>query len=93
MVHEPILVIEILSPSNEVETWAGVWAYTTIPSVTEILIVSSTKAEAELLRRNPDGSWPEDPAPIDKAAILTLESVAFQTPLPAFYRTTALAAG
>jgi Uma2 family endonuclease len=29
---EPILVIEILSPSNEAETRENVWAYTTIPA-------------------------------------------------------------
>src|SRR5471030_2847239 len=61
MVAEPILLIEILSPSHEVETWANIWAYTTMPSVMEILIVSSTRVEAELLRRNVDGSWPETP--------------------------------
>src|SRR5580704_10759224 len=31
MVAEPILLIEILSPRNEVETWANIWTYTTIP--------------------------------------------------------------
>ena len=91
MVPEPILIVEILSPRNETETWANIWAYTTIPSVTEVLIVSSTKIEAELLRRNPDGTWPEEPAKIVKATIMRLESIGFEAPLPALYRTTALA--
>ena len=30
---DPVLLIEILSPSNQAETWANVWSYTTIPSV------------------------------------------------------------
>jgi Uma2 family endonuclease len=30
---DPVLLIEILSPSNQAETWTNVWAYTTIPSV------------------------------------------------------------
>src|ERR1700687_5433055 len=38
---DPILIIEILSPSNEAETRENVWAYTTIPSVREILLVRS----------------------------------------------------
>lgn len=42
----PVLPIEILSPSNETETWRNVWAYTTIPSVREILVVRSTRIEA-----------------------------------------------
>ncbi len=45
-------------PSNAEETWENVWAYTTIPSVAEILVISSTAVEAELLRRDADGNWP-----------------------------------
>jgi Uma2 family endonuclease len=56
IVPEPVLVIEILSPSNEAQTRANIWTYTTIPSVTEILAVHSTRVDAELLRRNVDGS-------------------------------------
>jgi Uma2 family endonuclease len=36
---DPVLVIEILWPSNQAETWANVWAYATIPSVREILVI------------------------------------------------------
>src|SRR5277367_3407261 len=61
MVPDPVLLIEILSPSNEAETRANIWAYTTIPSVQDILAVHSTRIEAELLRRNADGTWPEEP--------------------------------
>ncbi|MGH7212374.1 MAG: Uma2 family endonuclease, partial [Acetobacteraceae bacterium] len=90
MVSDPMLLIEIMSPNNEAETWANVWAYTTIPSVREILIVHSTRIEAELLRRRDDGNWPETPATIRPPAALELASVGFTTPLAAFYRTTAL---
>ncbi len=93
MVNEPILLIEILSPSNEIETWANIWAYTTMPSVTEILIVYSTSIEAELLRRNADGSWPEQPDRIGSATILRLDSLGYEIDLPTLYRTTALAGG
>jgi Uma2 family endonuclease len=91
MVPEPILLIEILSPTNEVETWANIWAYTTIPTVMEILIVSSTKIEAELLRRRRDGSWPETPDQVGADADLKFESVDFTVVLRDIYRTTALA--
>src|SRR5438105_14920247 len=33
---DPVLVIEILSPNTQAETWANVWTYTTIPSLQEI---------------------------------------------------------
>jgi len=41
VVQEPVLLIEILSPSDEPETRANVWTYTTIQSVQEILLVRS----------------------------------------------------
>src|SRR5260370_20046990 len=47
----PMLLIEILSPSNEAETRENVWAYTTIQSVQEILLIQSTRVAAELIRR------------------------------------------
>ena len=86
----PILVIEILSPSNQAETWANVWAYTTIPSVQEILVVRTATIGGELLRRNPDGSWPQQPLTVAEGD-LTLESTGLTIPIAAAYRTTRLA--
>jgi Uma2 family endonuclease len=91
MVSEPILLVEILSPDNEIKTWANIWAYTTIPSVVEILIVSGTKMGAELLRRGADGSWPEAPHRIETESTIRLESIDFSMALSEVYRTTALA--
>ena len=89
-VADPVLIVEILSPSNRAETWLNVWAYTTIPSLREILILSSTAIRADLLRRGPDGSWPEAPLAIE-GGDLTLDSVGLTVPLAALYRTTRLA--
>jgi Uma2 family endonuclease len=91
MVPDPVVLIEILSPSNEAQTRANIWAHTTIPSVREILAVHSTRIEAELLRRNPDGSWPEDPEILTAVDTLALPSIGFATTLAMCYRTTALA--
>jgi len=87
LLSEPVLLIEILSPSNHRETWANVWAYASISSVREILVVSSVSIGAEILRRRPDGSWPEQPE-IISAGDLRLESIDFAASLIAFYRTT-----
>jgi Uma2 family endonuclease len=87
---DPVLLAEILSPSNRSETWTNVWAYTTKPSVQEILLVHSTRVGAELLRRRPDGSWPEQSMTIDDGEI-ELASIGFRVPLAALYRTTRLA--
>jgi len=93
MVTEPVLLVEILSPSNEAETRANIWAYTTIPSVRELLVVHSTRIEAELLTRNEDGTWPAQPEIVGADGALSLTSVSYMVPLTALYRTTALARG
>jgi Uma2 family endonuclease len=90
-VREPVLLVEILSPSNERETRANIWAYATVPSVREILSVRSTRIEAELLRRRGDGTWPEQADLIPADGTLDLASVGFTVPLIALYRTTTLA--
>ena len=86
---DPILVIEILSPSNQSETWANVWAYTSIPSVREILVLRTVTVGAEMLRRGPDGSWPREPERIGDGA-LVLESIALRSPFSDLYRSTRL---
>jgi Uma2 family endonuclease len=91
IVPDPLILIEILSPSNEAETRANVWTYLTIPTVMEVLVVNSTRIEAELLRRNPDGTWPEVPQRLGPGDILEVDSIGFSVPLAALYRTTTLA--
>ena len=84
-----MLVIEILSPSGEAETCTNVWTYTIIPSVREILVLRGIAIGADLLRKQPDGSWPEQPLRIE-AGDLALESIGFRVPLRELYRTTRL---
>jgi len=90
IMQDPLLLIEILSPSNEAATRSNIWSYTTIPSVREILAVRSTRVEAELLRRLPDGYWPAEPVVLTGTAGLTLTSIGFSVDLASFYRTTDL---
>lgn len=86
---DPVLVIEILSPGNQAETWANVWTYTTIPSVQEILVLRTVSIGAEILRRQPDGTWPERPLSLEGGE-LALESIGFRVALSDLYRTTRL---
>jgi Uma2 family endonuclease len=74
----------------QAETYANVWAYTTIPSVQEILVLKTAKIGAELLRRDKDGNWPPQPLVVENGD-LTLESIGLSIPLAAAYRTTRLA--
>jgi Uma2 family endonuclease len=91
-VKNPVLIVEILSPSNQAETWRNVWTFTTIPSLTEILLLSSTTVRAEILRRDAVGNWPAVPAVIEDGD-LHLESIDLSLPLASIYRTTRLAVG
>jgi hypothetical protein len=89
---DPVVLIEIPSPCNARETRANVWAYTSVPSVAEIIVVRSTSIAAELLRRQRDGSWPSEPEHIGTEGDLVLESIGFRIPLRAAYRTSGVAA-
>lgn len=91
VMHEPLLLIEILSPSNEEQTRANVWAYTTIPSVREIVVVDSGVVRVELLRRQADGTWPEQPLNLGQEDELELASIGITIAVRAVYRTAAVA--
>ncbi len=64
-------------------------AYTSIPSVQEILVLHSTRIAAELLRRRPDGGWPEEPDQPDDEH-LELASIGFRVALSELYTPTGL---
>jgi len=89
-VHQPIALIEVLSPSNERDTRANVWAFTTIPSVVDILLVSSVDIGAELLTRDADGNWPERMLPIGAGDSVSLRSINWTLALRELYSGTHL---
>lgn len=88
---DPILLVEVLSPGNKAKTWTNIWTYTTLPTVQELLVVSSAKIEAKLIRRQPDGNWPDTPLSIDDASTLELTSIDLKLPLTDLYAGTRLA--
>ena len=91
LLEQPVLLVEILSPSNRRETWSNVWSYATIPSVAEILVVSSLAVSADLLRRQPDGTWPEQARRLGPEDTLELASIGLSVPLTALYVTSGVA--
>ena len=82
---EPVVLIEILSPSNAAKTRANVRAYASIASVAEILVVHAARIGAELLRRRADGGWPEQPELLGPDSELRLDSIGFAAPLRSAY--------
>jgi len=77
-ITEPIVLIEILLPANSTQTSTNAWAYASIPSVREILVIRTASIDVQLLRRAPDSSWPDVPLAIE-AGELTLESIGFRS--------------
>ena len=84
-----MLAVEILSPSNEAKTWANTWAYTTIPSMQDILVVRSLEIGVELLSRQSDGSWPSEFQPV--AGRVRVASTEAEFDIADFYATTDMA--
>jgi len=84
---EPLLLVEILSPSNKADTWANVWSYVTIPTVVEILVLHTAEIRADLLRRDEGGTWPSNPTQLLLGDDIELVSIGLRAPLMAFYRT------
>lgn len=75
LIQDPVLIAEILSISHEREKRSNVWAFVSIPSVREILLVKSYEMGAELLRRQPDATWPIRPEILGADSTLRLESI------------------
>ena len=88
---DPLLIIEILSPSNEAETSENVWTYVSIPTVQEVLVLRSASIAADVLRRRTDGTWPDEPIQIGRDDTLRLESISLSCPLAQLYIGTYLA--
>ncbi|MEQ1718384.1 MAG: Uma2 family endonuclease [Hyphomicrobium sp.] len=87
---DPVLIIEIMSPSNRKDTWDSIYAMATISSLTEILVVESEREHAEVFRRNADGSWPKGGEAIEAGGSVRLESISAEFSLAEVYAGTIL---
>jgi Uma2 family endonuclease len=90
-VPDPVIIIELLSPSNRAETWDNVRNYATLPSVSEIVVIDSTRVYADVLVRDIKGLWPANPLPVDVGGLVGFASIGFEMPLNEAYRGTHLA--
>lgn len=87
---DPVLIIEVLSPSNQRETWESIWACATIPSLNEIVVVDSERQRAEVFRRDSHGSWPKTGISIGPGGMIELDSIGATFPLAELYSGTTL---
>ena len=89
----PVLIVEVLSPSNQRETWESIRALASVPSLKEILVVDSEKRWAEIFRREADGGWPQHgQSRLEGDGTIDLESIGVSFTLDDVYEGTHLAA-
>lgn len=90
---DPVLIIEVLPPSHQRETWESIRALASVPSLKEILVVDSEKRSAEIFRREADGGWPvHGQARLEGDGTIDLESIGVSFSLDDVYQGTHLAA-
>lgn len=91
VIDEPVLIVEVLSPGNEAETWESIRALAPIPSLAEILVLSSTAIEAQIFRRLAVGSWQAEAERYGAGETLRLASIDLDLPIAEVYVGTHLA--
>jgi Uma2 family endonuclease len=92
-VHElrnPIVIVEILSPTNASDTWRNLADYISLPSAREILYLESEAIRGYFLRRLGDGSWPGAYEEIGAGGMVELASIGWRGVLDAIYARTGI---
>lgn len=88
---DPVMIAEVLSPSNQRETWESIRAIASVPSLIEILVVDSEHVHVVVLRREADGGWPVSGQVEATNGSVHLSSIGLELPLDEIYRGTHLA--
>ena len=87
---DPVLIIEVLSPSNQRETYESISACATIPTLAEVAVIDSERVAAKVFRKSETDGWPLDGEVIGPGDVLRLDSIGFAVPLAELYADTHL---
>lgn len=88
----PLLIVEVLSPSNVDDTWESIRAVANLPTVKEVLVVSSMAVSVEVFEKDSQGGWPTKAIPIETlAGSVRLASIDLTLQLSEIYASTLLA--
>jgi Uma2 family endonuclease len=87
---DPVLIVEVMSPNNESDTWETIEVLLGLPTMREVLVVWSTRVEAEVFRRDTRGYWPSLGL-IERGGAVQLASIDLELPIEALYEGTHLA--
>jgi Uma2 family endonuclease len=93
LLDHPVVIAEILSPSNARETREAVRACMEIASLREILVIDSVQVQAEHIARTPYNEWPADPTVIGPSGDIKIGCLGFRVPLADLYVGTGLSVG
>ena len=83
----PVLIVEVMSPSNENDTWASIHALAGLQSLQEVLVVQSTRVEVQVYRRDAKGAWLNEPVATATSATgsVGLQSIGLDLPVAEIY--------
>lgn len=90
--ENPILIVEILSPSNEAATWETIGTLAALTSMREILVVQSTAVEVRVFTRDAAGGWPNEPVVSMAGGTVRLTALDLAIPVADIYEGTLLEA-
>ena len=82
---KPVLIVEVLSPSNADETWESIRACATIPSVAEILVVDSERVWATVFLKDAKGNWPDPGVIVEAGGTIRLTTFGLEMPMDEVY--------
>ena len=87
---DPILIVEVLAPSNEADSWESIRSLAGLTSLLEIFVVQSTRIEAHVYRRDGQGAWPSEPVVAISGGTIHLASIDLTLAVSEVYRDTQL---
>jgi Uma2 family endonuclease len=91
--ENPVLIVEVLSPSNEDDTWETIHTLAGLATLKEILVVRSDRLEAEVYTRDASGAWPRDPVTAGAGGRISLASIGLELPVAEVYAGTYIVGG
>lgn len=89
--ENPVLIVEIMSPSNEEDTWESIRALAPLLSIREIMVVQSERIGVEVYRRMPDGNWLAEAEEYGAGETIKLKTLGLSLPISEIYEETHLA--
>jgi Uma2 family endonuclease len=85
-IKSPLLIVELLSPSNAPETWESIQACATVATVVEILVLDSERMEAQVFVKDQKGAWSDPGQTIHAGGVIRLASIDMEMAIEDAYR-------